>query len=358
MSAKKNDAFSEVIVGLFMIAVLSLLAYFTIVISGVDLVRGRKNVVVRVDFSDVSGLKPHDNVMYRGTKVGTVDRIEISPTNLAVYAEIDRAVVLRERYRAAVCSLSMLGGNYLLLEEGEGEAVPLETTVFRGEPPFDWIRNLSAIATDLRSLISDGGLRGIVTNCEAASANVRDLTDRLARGEGTLGRLMSSNDTVYADIQRVSRHLGALSDRVARGEGTLGKLFSADDAVYVSLKRTLDNAADLSARLSAGEGLAGRLLAKDDPIAKETEAAIAAFRAACESIDARAALAGAERLIANLDAVALKLKDGEGTLGRVINDAALYEEVTGLAKDIRQVVDNFRDTTPITTFGSLIMGGL
>ena len=91
MSAKKNDAFSEVIVGLFMIAVLSLLAYFTIVISGVDLVRGRKNVVVRVDFSDVSGLKPHDNVMYRGTKVGTVDRIDLTPSNLVVTVEIDGA---------------------------------------------------------------------------------------------------------------------------------------------------------------------------------------------------------------------------------------------------------------------------
>src|SRR5574344_2156000 len=30
----------------------------------------------------------------------------------------------------------------------------------------------------------------------------------------------------------------------------------------------------------------------------------------------------------------------------------------GLIKDVRQVVDNYRDTTPISTFGSLILGGL
>jgi hypothetical protein len=36
----------------------------------------------------------------------------------------------------------------------------------------------------------------------------------------------------------------------------------------------------------------------------------------------------------------------------------MYDEVQGAIKDVRQVLDNYRDTTPISTFGSLIMGGL
>ena len=39
-------------------------------------------------------------------------------------------------------------------------------------------------------------------------------------------------------------------------------------------------------------------------------------------------------------------------------DQAMYDEVQGIIKDVRQVLDNYRDTTPISTFGSLIMGGL
>ena len=39
MSAKRKDAFSEAVVGVFMLAVLSLLVYFTIVISGVDVLQ-------------------------------------------------------------------------------------------------------------------------------------------------------------------------------------------------------------------------------------------------------------------------------------------------------------------------------
>ena len=50
--SKKKDAFSEAIVGLFMLAVLSLLVYFTIIISGVDILQGRQKVVASIVFTD------------------------------------------------------------------------------------------------------------------------------------------------------------------------------------------------------------------------------------------------------------------------------------------------------------------
>ena len=69
--------------------------------------------------------------------------------------------------------------------------------------------------------------------------------------------------------------------------------------------------------------------------------------------------------MSNLNEVALRLKNGEGTLGKLVNDPALYDNVDALSRDVqaltkdaRQVLDNYRDTTPISTFGSLIMGGL
>ena len=66
----------------------------------------------------------------------------------------------------------------------------------------------------------------------------------------------------------------------------------------------------------------------------------------------------ANKLLESLNAVSEKLARGEGTLGKLVNEDTLYQEVQGLTKDVRQVLDNFRDTTPISTFGSLIMGGL
>jgi len=365
MSANKKDVFSEAIVGLFMLAVLGLLVYFTIIISGVDVLQGRQKVMANVVFTDVGGLKDHDNVMYRGTKVGTVDRIFLSPSNLTVRIEVNRDVVLRDSYRIEVCNLSMLGGNYLLLEEGEGEELPLDTTLFNGNPPKDWMRDVSNIAKNLNDLTSSGELKGIVTNIELASAKVLSIVDRVERGEGTVGKLLSSDETMYEDLKetvsgakQVVGNVNTIVERVERGEGTIGKLLSSDDTVYNDLQRTLASASDIAERIQRGEGVIGRLVSKDDPLGQEIDSAVAAFRSACESIDARQVIESAEKLLANLVDVSEKLKNGDGTLGKLINEAELYDEVQGLMKDVRQTLDNFRDTTPISTFGSLIMGGL
>ncbi len=62
MSGKRKDGFSEAIVGLFMLAVLAVLVYFTVVISGVDLITGRDTVKAKVVFADLGGLDEHDGV--------------------------------------------------------------------------------------------------------------------------------------------------------------------------------------------------------------------------------------------------------------------------------------------------------
>lgn len=366
MSAKKkSDVFSETVVGIFMLAVLALLVYFTVVISGVDVLTGRQKVIVKVAFPEVGGLKDHDNVMYRGTKVGSVDSIDLTPSNLVVNIEIDRAVVMREGYRIAVCNLSMLGGYYLLLEEGAGEELPLETTMFKGEKPTNWMDDVSRIAKNLNEFTSGGELKSIVTNFEATSIKVREVVERVERGEGTVGKLLSSDDTVYndlksgvADLKTTAANASEISERLKNGEGTIGKLLSSDDTVYNDLKATLANANEISERIKNGEGLVGKLFKEDDPTYQNLQDAIASFKKACDSMDPQETFASANKLLENLNVTAERLKNGEGTLGKLAASEELYNEVQGLAKDCRQVLDNFRDTTPISTFGSLIMGGL
>ena len=194
---KRSDAFSEAIVGLFMIAVLGLLVYFTIVISGVDVLKGRQKVIAKVAFSSVGGLKDHDNVMYRGTKVGGVDGVEVTPSNLVVSIEVDESVVIRESYTISVCSLSMLGGQFLMIEEGEGEIVPLTGGILRGETPTDWMQDVARIAKNLREITSSDELHTIITNIEATSASAKEIARRLEEGEGMLGKLLSSDNTLY-----------------------------------------------------------------------------------------------------------------------------------------------------------------
>ena len=390
MSKKNSDVFSEVIVGIFMVAVIALLGYFTIIISGVDVMFGRKRATATIAFKDVGGLKERDNVVYRGMKVGTVDRIILGKSNILVEASVDDDVVLRKSCRVSVSALSLLGGNYLLLEEGTGEPQPLTTTVFHGEPPVDWMRDLGTIARNLSDLTSDGSVRSIVTNFEATAANLNTIVSRVQRGEGTVGKLLSSDETVYNDISNAvasaktaAADISAIASRVERGDGTLGKLLSTNDVIHADLRDALASARTaldavksaatninaIAARLERGEGTMGKLLSSDDAVYADLKASLANIRKVTDDLKAGEGLAGrlvydkklgadASELLDNLNGVSSRLAKGSGTLGKLMTDQELYNELNALIKDVRQIVDNYRDTTPVSTFGSLIMGGL
>ena len=339
MKNRKSEAFTQGVVGVFMLTVLLLMGYFTIVISGVDVLSGRHRVPVRVAFSQVGGLKDRDNVMYRGTKVGVVERVEVTPSNLVVTARIDSNVILREGYSATVCSLSMLGGTYLRLDEGEGESLDLETTLFRGVTPTDWMEDLRQIASTVNGFVSGPEIGVIVTNAVEASEKAREFAEDAKR----------MADDVKAFIDKANRFADkavAVADRVERGEGMVGKLLSSDDTVYDDFKETMANAKEISAKVNR------------DKMFDDLEAGIAAFRKAAEEFDAKGMSEKGAALLADLGVVAERLKNGEGTLGRLSSDPELYDEVKGLMKDVRQIVDNYRDTTPISTFTSLATGAL
>lgn len=344
MSRRKNDVFAQAIVGLFMIVVVALLAYFTIVISGIDVLSGKSKTRMTIQFDAVGGLKDHDSVMYRGTKVGIVEKVAVTSTNLLVRISIDENVVLRESYRITVCSLSMLGGNYLMLEEGSGEKLDLVTTLFRGETPSDWMRDVSRITKNMDSIMNREELHQIISNVAAVAERARAIADKT----------------------------DAIITRVEHGEGMIGKLMSSNGKLYDDVEQTVNNAREITEKIKQGEGLAGRLLAKDDHTLDDLRDGIAAFRKACESfdmgdaktdvkaavVDVRAVIEKGGKLIENLNAVAENLRNGKGTLGRLANEDGMYSEVEGLIRDCRQIIDNYRDTTPISTFSSLATGAL
>ena len=315
--------FTEAIVGVFMIAVILMLAYFTIVISGVDVIRGKEKCDIAIAFVHVGGLKDHDSVMYRGTKVGVVEFVEVTPSNLVVHANVDRNLTLREKCEITVRNLSMLGGNYLHLEEGEGEVIPLEGTLFKGETPTDWMQDLKAVAQNVRKLTEMSEVKNIVTNFEAVSVKIN--------------RFMEKADRIVARFD--------------------DEQFAADVKESVAgIKNTMSDARSTLGDAKSAIGDAKAALV-------EAKAGLAAFRKAAEAFDPKSldmteTKGKANELLDNLNVIAGKLKNGEGTLGRLANEDGLYKELDGLMKDIRQVIDNYRDTTPISTFSSLATGAL
>ena len=341
----------ETVVGLFVAMVFLGLAIFTIVISGSTLFN--KNLSrISVALPDGMGLKRSDPVIARGTPVGTVERVYYAEGMVHVEAILDSPVVLHEGYDITVVSTSILGGRQLVIKEGDLSAPAIEDTdSLVGSAPADLFED----ATEIVSHVSQGdgplgkiifdetmasNLVDVIANLRVVSIDISNFTARVTSGEGTLGRIvyddaLAANITEgIADLRAAAADISNMTARVETGEGTLGRLFY-DDAMAADLTNAVSSIKTIAARLENGEGTLGKLLDPADTQAWD---------------DLKDA-------IANLKTISERLENGEGTLGKLLSsDTEIYDNLNGVLKDGRELLDDMREASPVSTLSSLVIG--
>jgi phospholipid/cholesterol/gamma-HCH transport system substrate-binding protein len=99
----------------------------------------------------------------------------------------------------------------------------------------------------LPALLFDPQYRALLDDVRVVAHNMRDISDRLAGGRGTLGSLLKDQPgdarpgQVRQDFEATMANLKAVSEKINSGEGTVGALI-ADPTVYERLVTILDGA--------------------------------------------------------------------------------------------------------------------
>ncbi len=309
MNKYRREVTIEIIVGLFMFVVLIALGIFTIVLSQESLLK--KTYPYEFVFSEIGGLREGDNVYLRGMNIGRVRQTDLQDSHVRVYVTLDMPVHLRRGYKIDVVETSMLGGKNLKIYEGPADAPELgENMTILGSKPVAMIEELSRAYSELQAAINT-----------------------VNAGEGTLGKLLK-DETMYNNMASISESFKQIMSRLENGEGTLGKMLVSDDGqLYDDGKALMANLRSISQNLADGKGTLGQLISGDAMAYEDLEATLAAIRSISEGIN-----------------------EGEGTLGRLVRDAKLYDEATLLVEDVRAAVDDLREVSPITSFGSVLFG--
>lgn len=324
----ERDLSQEIVVGAFVLMVLLGIGYFTIILSRESWFKPKYEYEIR--FSNVLGLREGDSVIVRGMPVGKITALKLEADGVHVSASMDQPLDLRTDYKSIVSVSSILGGRQLIIEQGRKEHKLPEGTLLNGQDPNDLMGNAADVVAAIKKSLVDGG---ILDDLKATSRSLREISDRLNKGEGTLGRLLSSDDTVYKDLSASVTSLRAISERLERGEGSLGKLLATDSKLYDDLSATVGSLKTVSERLEKGEGTLGKLLAPDDTLYRDVAAAAA-----------------------SLKAISGRIESGQGMLGRLVQDEELYNELRQVVREGRATIDDFRETAPILTFTSIFFG--
>ena len=247
----------------------------------------KKQYELYAEFANVQGVVAGAPVWFQGVEVGTVKRLDFiaagdSSRVRIVFTVNDRVwPLVREDSRVRIQSLNLFGEKMMEVTSGSRAAAPVKPGA----------RLDSERPTDMVELMARG--EGIVTDLAATTKDLKELTARVRRGEGSLGKLATSDelhtnlnatikqvraltanlDQSQGEMRRsltaVASSLDSVMTLVHSGDGSLGRM-ARDPALYENLTRLTGRMDSTMARVERGEGSLGHL-SKDDAMAVNLE---------------------------------------------------------------------------------------
>lgn len=324
----RNPA-QELKVGCFVAFFVVLVALLTFILGGgTDLLA--KRYVLRTSYADVKGLKPGAVVRLAGIDVGEVQKVDLvaDPDGRNVHVELSLRSEFQQRITsdstAGISSVGVLGDMFISLTVGSAEERVLQHGDYiRSSEPLDFV-SYADRATQ------------IVDN----AANISHKLDLMlgSEDEAAKGSLGKSLDNIQAMLQEGKE-----------GDGLVHVLFY-DPAAGRKVEAILDNVEgitgevrEIATAVREGDGLAHAIIYGDE--GTETLARIRDFATQATSLVSdiqtkdslvhsilydpeRAQLVDdLQATLSNVKTVTDAVDEGEGTLGLLIRDPQLYEDL-------------------------------
>jgi phospholipid/cholesterol/gamma-HCH transport system substrate-binding protein len=261
---------------------------------------------------DANGLRQGGAVLVAGQLAGSVKAIEFLPVdadttrNLRLTLAIDQQVQqqIRRDSKGTLRSLGLLGEKAFDIKPGTPRAPMLQDgdTVAVGK------------SLDYEAIIAQAS--GAVTDLVALTRDMRAITGGLARGQGTVGQLLT-NRALYDNLNGTLARTNAMLVQLQNPNGTVGRMLN-DPAMYNQLTHTIASVDSLVLTLNSAQGTAGLML-RDTTLYRN--------------------MVGITR---GADSLMRSLTNGQGTASRLLTDQTLYDQLNKLVTDLSAVLADVR----------------
>jgi phospholipid/cholesterol/gamma-HCH transport system substrate-binding protein len=289
----------EILVGLFVIVGIVAVLTVLFTLTSPALFRGR--LVVSTVVVDAGGIRSGDPVQMKGVNIGRVSRFRLRPTGVAIELELEKELSVPRDSEVLITSRGLLGDKVAQVIPGRSSELLRNGDVLPG--------------------VAEEGA-GVT-----ASRIADETTRELERVQALLSERTVSN--VESSSVELSKLLGSLSSAVAEERGELERT-----------TRALRRAAE-SVEHVAGSPEIARTLEHLDAVTKSLDELTPELSGAVSSLG---------RASRSMESVLGRMERGEGTLGRLSKDDALYlkasraldeasraaEELARLGEDVRR----------------------
>lgn len=288
----------ELWVGIFFILGLVATVTALFVLTDAALFRGR--YIISTTVPNAGGIRKGDPVQMKGVNVGRVMRFFIAPHGVEIRLEIEGEYPVPKDSHVELKSSGLLGGMVADIKPGDskemlrgGDRIPGTTEAAMMDTANRLAGEAEKIMKQVELLLS----RENIDNVGASTAELRTL----------LGRLSG-----LAAEQR--QELAALTGSLRKSSTGLEQI-TADVQALTSRPELQQTVTRLDAAMTRIDAMVARL--------DETTVAL-------------------DRSVKSLDTVAARMDRGEGTLGKLSRDPALYDSLNEAAQSITRLTEDIR----------------
>lgn len=266
----------EVKIGIFAIVMLLSLWAGIRFLSGIDIFS--RNIVYNASYANVSGLQTAAPVTINGLKVGTIESITFDPEKSD---DVNVAIAVKRQYRlpvdtrAVIYNDGLMGGKAIMLELGEATEVLGRGDKIISVEGSDMMESLGGELGDLKTkiaLVADN----LAVTLENVNKLVEQNTESLTGTMSHLNSISASLDGVVTtereNIEGIVASLNGLAEMLDKNTTRFDNIIGNIDTVAEQLKQaqvdslvraftsTADNLTKMLATINSGEGSLGELM--------------------------------------------------------------------------------------------------
>jgi phospholipid/cholesterol/gamma-HCH transport system substrate-binding protein len=302
-------------------------------VGGVE--RFRRGSRLFADFNNVQELKKGDRVKMAGVEVGRVEDIGLEETNnkVRVTLKVRRKVIVRTDSTATIKFTGLLGQNFVALDFGSPSAPRAR----------DGAVLTSAEQPDLSAMMAK--LDNVATGVENLTKSFTG--DKIDNLLGPFTDFLKANQK---PLTTAISNMASVSSQIASGQGTIGKLIydnSLYNAAYASVTNLQDTSADIKLALSDARGLIGDARSVLNQV-KSGQGTVG--KLLTEDALYREALAS----ITNLREMTDKMNHGQGSVGKLINDQEFYNNAKLTLQKLDKATEGLEDQGPLSVLGMVV----
>ncbi|MEE2993838.1 MAG: MlaD family protein [Gemmatimonadota bacterium] len=226
--------------------------------------------VITAEFDSATGIKRSDPLLLGGIRIGKVEEVKLENQIPSVIIRIDEPYYFPIDTRLEVISRSIMGEKSLVVHKGTSSVLVKDGGKFIGFSSPDlstMMTEVNAVSVNVTRLLRNantfldpefkGSISGSLSNVQEITQLLKTTLNRQSR---QLHQVMANMDSVLNNIQDIS---ASEKEKISTTMSNLERMSVALNTMMDKLQTTTTSLDNILARIERGEGTVGKLLRDD-----------------------------------------------------------------------------------------------